>query len=44
MICVLGVDHVGFWHPWRINQPGLQTAEIDALEKHMVPWILIAIA
>ncbi len=40
LVRVLGVDHVGFWHPGGLHQPRLQTMEIDALEKHMVSWVL----
>lgn len=42
LVRVLGVDHVGFWHPGRLHQPGLQTTEIDGLEKRVGPWVIPA--
>ena len=42
LVCVLGVDHVGLWHPGGLHQPRVQTMEIDALEKHVVSWVTTA--
>lgn len=37
---VLGVDHIGLWHPGGLHQPRLQTMEIDILEKGMASWVI----
>lgn len=37
---VLGIDHVGLWHPGGWDQAGLQTGEVDGLEPLVLPGIL----
>lgn len=40
LVHILGVDHVGFWHPGGLHQPSLQTMEIDVLEKCVASWVI----
>ena len=40
LVDVLGIDHIGFWHPGRLQQPSLQPLEIDAFKKHMASWVI----
>lgn len=39
LVHVLGIDHVGLWHPRRWHQAHLQTVEIDTVEKCMVSGV-----
>lgn len=42
LVHVIGVDHVGFWHPGGLHQPGLQAEEVNVLEKHVFSWVITA--
>lgn len=41
VICVPGVDNVGLGHPGRVNQPCLQTGEVNGFEPLMLSWVFI---
>ncbi len=42
LLHVLRVDHVGFWHPGGLHQPGLQTMEGNVIEKGVASWVTAA--
>lgn len=42
LVCILGIDHVGLWHPGRFHLPRLQTMETDAVEKCVVSGVTTA--